>query len=118
MSDLTDALKLIVYRCPSGSSASLGALRLLNAPDSPTAQVRYIQILQQAFSSGSEFNDEEREILSGVIEGAPRLGRPTTFDQPMKQFNLFLRADQITWLRDQERGAGETIRALIDAAMK
>lgn len=116
---MIEALKLIISKCPANSWASINALKLLSGnPNSPTAQTRYLYILQNAFASGVEFTDDDRALLTSVIEGGPRSGRPTTYDEPMRQISLYLPQEQIDWLRSQDRPASEIIRALISAAMR
>lgn len=44
-------------------------------------------------------------------------GRPTMYDEKMRQVGLWLPEHMIEWLRSQDGGVSETVRALIEAAM-
>ncbi len=115
--NMIEALKIIITKCPTNSTASMYAVRLLSNPNTPIAQTRYLNILQMVFANGVEFTDDERALLASVIEGGPRSGRPTTYDEAMKQFPVYLPQSQIDWLKAQPRPAGETVRSLIQTAM-
>jgi len=45
-------------------------------------------------------------------------GRRSLYDEPMRQTNIWLPETMIVWLNTQPSSMGETIRALIEEAMK
>ncbi len=59
---------------------------------------------------------EYEQAFDAVVEEASA-GRPTYFDQPMKQTAVWLPEEMIAWLKTQPEGMGATLRALIQQAM-
>jgi len=62
-----------------------------------------------------EHNVEYDQAFDAVVEDAAG-GRPTYYDQPMKQTAVWLPEAQIDWLKSQPGGMGETMRRLIAQA--
>jgi hypothetical protein len=63
-----------------------------------------------------EHNVTYEQAFDVVVEEAVS-GRPTFYDQPMKQTAIWLPDEMIAWLKAQPQNMGETIRDLIKTAM-
>lgn len=58
------------------------------------------------------------EAFDAVVEeAASTAGRPTLYDEPMKQAGIWLTESQISWGKTQPGGLSETVRRLLDAAI-
>lgn len=68
------------------------------------------------YESLREHEAEYKDAFDAVVEEATG-GRPTYYDQAMKQTALWLPEEMITWLKNQPGTMSETIRDLIKAAM-
>jgi len=59
---------------------------------------------------------EYEAAFDAVVEEAAA-GRPTYYDQPMRQTGIWLPEDMIAWLKAQPGGMSEAMRRLIETAM-
>jgi len=64
----------------------------------------------------TEHQVEYEVAFDAVVEEASA-GRPTYYDQPMKQTAIWLPDEMITWLKAQPGSMSDTIRELIKRAM-
>lgn len=71
----------------------------------------------ELYESLQEHRETYEDAFDAVVEEATA-GRPTYFDQPMKQTAIWLPDEMIAWLKAQPNNMGETIRNLIKAAMQ
>jgi len=62
--------------------------------------------------------DWETAFGEVTAEPEPDRGRPTLYGEKMKQTAVWLPEPMMTWLKDQTGSVSETIRDLIDQAMK
>lgn len=57
-------------------------------------------------------------IVNPVVVKSGHGGRPPKYGENMVQISAHVKAEQSTWLNEQPGGLSETLRQLIDQAMK
>lgn len=80
----------------------------------PVSREAAIELYEQELT---EHEVEYEQAFDAVVEEAGA-GRPTYYDETMRQTALWLPEHMITWLKAQPQPMGETIRLLIDEAIK
>lgn len=63
-----------------------------------------------------EHHVEFEEAFNIVVDEASA-GRPTLYDEPMRQTAIWLPEEMIAWLKSQDKTLSETVRDLIKQAM-
>ena len=103
-----------LYRTPGGAFFEVNLTQWQGERDTLIALTR-----DEAMELWKHLPEQEvtYEVAFDAVVEEASAGRPTYFDQPMKQTAIWLPEKMISWLKQQPGGMGEVIRELIKQAM-
>lgn len=104
-----------LYRTRGGAFFRVDLTQWENERDTLTPLTR--EQATELYEQLPEHNVEYEDAFDTVVEEA-HAGPPSYYGKPMKQSPVYMPDEMWEWLKAQPRPASETIRALIEAAMK